>query len=503
MRLAATAKRAASLLLALLLLCNLAPSAGAQGDDISGHWAEEVLRKWIALGWLTGDGDGSYRPNDSISRAEYITMVNRMKHYREVDESLLEGYSDIRPDKWYYLEVGKALTADYLVGDSETTLSLEQPILRQEAFAMMARFERLELEDADPAVLRHAQDGSVVDSWAERYVTAAVSAGLVAGDAGYLYPLNRITRAETVALLDRVHSGTRVFSFPGSFGPQTGAEPAVLQTVLVTAPDVTLRNTIVQQRIEVTTQQPGSLSLHNLRVFGPVWCNSRLEEVLISGCELQELELNSPRAEIVIDGGNHIATLLLSGEHSELILGGDTKVVQMTAAAICELQLDAGVGIEMLSLHSAAEVKGGGAAGHTYVMANGVVFDQLPPNLSTADQVVVKTVAEQRDYGTLLLPEPDEEDQEEESTSEPYRAPRSISLDQNVVKMLPNESRLLVKHISPDNATDQRVEWHSSNEAVAKVSPGGKVTAVAPGTAVITATCTDGGQSDRCTVTVE
>jgi uncharacterized protein YjdB len=56
--------------------------------------------------------------------------------------------------------------------------------------------------------------------------------------------------------------------------------------------------------------------------------------------------------------------------------------------------------------------------------------------------------------------------------------------------------------VAPDNATDKSVSWSSSNTTVASVSRTGVVTAVGTGTAVITATSTDGGLSATCTITV-
>ena len=61
----------------------------------------------------------------------------------------------------------------------------------------------------------------------------------------------------------------------------------------------------------------------------------------------------------------------------------------------------------------------------------------------------------------------------------------------------------LTATIAPDNATDKAITWSSDKEAVATVDANGLVTAVAVGTAIITATAKDGsGVTDKCTVTV-
>lgn len=63
-------------------------------------------------------------------------------------------------------------------------------------------------------------------------------------------------------------------------------------------------------------------------------------------------------------------------------------------------------------------------------------------------------------------------------------------------------SKKLEYNITPDDATDKSVTWNSSNEQVCTVSSTGLVTAVGPGTAVVTVTTVDGGHTASCTVKV-
>lgn len=78
-----------------------------------------------------------------------------------------------------------------------------------------------------------------------------------------------------------------------------------------------------------------------------------------------------------------------------------------------------------------------------------------------------------------------------------------VSLDQSALTLTEEETATLTATITPDNATNKAVMWSSDNESVATVVDG-IVTAVAPGTATITATAADGsGKTAACTVTVE
>ena len=76
-----------------------------------------------------------------------------------------------------------------------------------------------------------------------------------------------------------------------------------------------------------------------------------------------------------------------------------------------------------------------------------------------------------------------------------------VTLDKNTLALFPGENDALTATVAPENATDKTVTWSSDNEKVATVN-GGTVTAVAPGTANITATTTDGGFTATCAVTV-
>lgn len=76
-----------------------------------------------------------------------------------------------------------------------------------------------------------------------------------------------------------------------------------------------------------------------------------------------------------------------------------------------------------------------------------------------------------------------------------------ISLDKNVLNLMPNQSEKLTVTIIPENAVDQKLTWKSSNPEVASVDNAGNVTALTLGTTMITVT-TSNGHTAECTVTV-
>lgn len=88
------------------------PSGGGSFTDISGCWAEAEIKCAAALGWIEGYPDGTFRPANHITRAEAITLINRMLGRLPGDENdLLDGmkvWPDNQPGAWYYLAVQEA-----------------------------------------------------------------------------------------------------------------------------------------------------------------------------------------------------------------------------------------------------------------------------------------------------------------------------------------------------------------------------------------------------------
>ena len=89
-------------------------------------------------------------------------------------------------------------------------------------------------------------------------------------------------------------------------------------------------------------------------------------------------------------------------------------------------------------------------------------------------------------------------------TVEPRPIPVSgISLDKSSLELVEDEEASLIATIAPADASNKSFSWSSSNSQVATVDDGGKVKAIAPGTATITATTADGGKTATCVVSVK
>ena len=107
-------------------------SSGEQTfTDIKGHWAEKYIQRAAELGWIKGFEDGTFRPDTYITRAQAMTMINRVLNRIPEDESdLLPGmnvWPDCNPGDWFYLAIQEATNShdfEHKAGNYETWTKL-------------------------------------------------------------------------------------------------------------------------------------------------------------------------------------------------------------------------------------------------------------------------------------------------------------------------------------------------------------------------------------------
>lgn len=90
-------------------------------SDISGHWAENEILRAVKAGWIKGYEDGTFRPDTLITRAEAVTLINRMLNRETTKEHMLGEmtvWSDNAEGEWYYEAIQEATNShNYNKGD--------------------------------------------------------------------------------------------------------------------------------------------------------------------------------------------------------------------------------------------------------------------------------------------------------------------------------------------------------------------------------------------------
>ncbi|QJD87768.1 S-layer homology domain-containing protein [Cohnella herbarum] len=245
-------KRSATLSLSLLLIITIVLSSatafGAASSDIGGHWAERQLSEWKAKGYLKGYPDGTMKPNEEVTRAEFVTLVNRSFGLTEATPLT---YKDVTSFGWLSAEIGKAVKAGYIGGYSDNSFRPHNKLNRQEAAKAISSLLKLDTSTVSLSKLDDFKDKKSIASTSKAAVAAVVAKGLMKGFVdGTFRPEGNITRAEAVVLLNRalsVHgtsNTTSVYDKAGIYGPDKGNSTINGDVVIVTS-GVILRNTTI------------------------------------------------------------------------------------------------------------------------------------------------------------------------------------------------------------------------------------------------------------------
>lgn len=170
-------------------------------NDIKTHWAKDNIMDFVNKGYIDGyKEDNTFRPNNDITRAEFVKLVNRTFGYTEKGE---ENFNDVSPSHWYYDEVRIAMKAGYINGKSATIFDPNAQITRQEVAKIATTIKNNKDEDLDR--ISTFVDGNQVDEWAKPYVEGAIEAGYIQGLLeNKISPKGKTTRAEAVVILSRM-----------------------------------------------------------------------------------------------------------------------------------------------------------------------------------------------------------------------------------------------------------------------------------------------------------
>lgn len=169
-------------------------------NDTEGHWAEETINSFTNQGYINGYEDNTFRPNASMTRAEFVKVVNIVFGFNEKGTVT---FNDVKSSDWFYDEIAIAQKAGYINGKSETTFAPQDKITRQEVAVILTNIKNN--KDTNYDKINQFTDGYKTSEWAKSSVEGAIEAGYLSGDdKGLLNPTSNITRAEVVTMLSRV-----------------------------------------------------------------------------------------------------------------------------------------------------------------------------------------------------------------------------------------------------------------------------------------------------------
>ncbi|MDG0811295.1 S-layer homology domain-containing protein [Cohnella rhizosphaerae] len=162
-------------------------AGGAQTDaftDIAGHWAEAGIKQAAAAGIVSGYPNGAFKPNGSVTRAEFAVMLmNALKPQDGEAEQQLTFSDNAKIGEWARKALAQAVYAGIMKGADDNTLRPDALVTRAEMATMIARALG---RSAEATAATGFADDSRIPDWAKGAVTAMKELGIVNGKGGGL-----------------------------------------------------------------------------------------------------------------------------------------------------------------------------------------------------------------------------------------------------------------------------------------------------------------------------
>ncbi|PKM94564.1 MAG: hypothetical protein CVU84_10900 [Firmicutes bacterium HGW-Firmicutes-1] len=187
-----------ALVLCLLMLFSMITAFGAtKSNDYISHWANKTIESALTSGIATGYTDGSFKPDNAITRAEFFQLVNNQFAFSVVSGTT---FTDVASDTWYANVVSKANAAGYISGYPDGSIHPQNNITRQEVAVIISSLKSL---TAASNILSFSDQLSI-DSWSKQAIIAVSEAKIMIGyPDGSFRSEALITRAEALLTITR------------------------------------------------------------------------------------------------------------------------------------------------------------------------------------------------------------------------------------------------------------------------------------------------------------
>ncbi len=397
------------------MLLTASPMALA-ADDLSNHWAKQYITYLSELEVMKPSADGSYKPAQTVTRAEFMRYLNRAFNFTEKAQI---SFSDVpQTDStgaqgWYYEPIQVAVAHGYITGVGNNKMDPFGNITREQAATIIGRLHKVAPESNTASIT--FKDKAQISSWSEGYIAEAVEAGYLVGYTdGTFKPKNTITRAEFAKIL---------YNYMGTSMDKSGVSYTAanlrgdVKNATISAGS-TLSNTEIKGDLYITE---GALSeavtLTNVTVDGKIIVSGGA--VTLDGVTAPKLVVSSPLAhtlDIVTTGKTNIGKTevqtscsldeqsldVSAGGFSDVAITGDKKPTvaldgslwSLTASGAAAVTTTSRSAINTLTANAATTVTGTGSVQKAVLNVSGCSLSMQPASLVLASGVTATVAGE-------------------------------------------------------------------------------------------------------------
>jgi len=166
-------------------------------SDISGHWSKDYIISLSKKGYISGYPDKTFRPDNSVTRAEMVKLVCNMLKLKEKESTV---FDDVRTGDWFCGCVGAASETGIVNGDGKSFFP-NATVTRQDAAVIIMRM--LKYCGKELSGSKSFSDSGMISDYAQSGVSSLAANGIINGENGCFNPTRPVTRGELAALIER------------------------------------------------------------------------------------------------------------------------------------------------------------------------------------------------------------------------------------------------------------------------------------------------------------
>lgn len=415
-----TRKAIAIMITMMMIFSSVGFAFANDGSDIKNHWAEKEIKEWMSNNLINGYPDGTFKPNKNITRAEFMSLVNKAFGYTKTSNIT---YLDVPSNSWYAEVVAIAKGAGYIGGYPDGTMKPNSPITRQEASTIIMKIKGL---SEDVKGISKFKDEDSIPNWSKGAIGAVASDGIMGGyPDGTFKAESPIKRAEAVVALNNAldTQETIVYDKEGTYGKEKETTN-IIGNVIIKSKNIVLQNTIIEGNLLLDKKiGDGDITLDDVIVKGDTDIQGGGENSIhINDSTLSDVRIDKEdeKIRVVIKGKTTIGKVILESgaklEEDDLTEDGFEEII-ITKYAKDKIVLDGkfknvivkskditietlrGSVVKSMILEESAKITGSGTIEKAEVNASGVSFEKKPKDIETKEGVREPRIRRKRSSG--------------------------------------------------------------------------------------------------------
>ncbi|MDZ8088705.1 MAG: S-layer homology domain-containing protein [Nostoc sp. DedQUE12b] len=170
-------------------------------DVSSNYWAAQFIQQLSQRGVIAGFPDGSFRPEEPVTRAQFAAMVN--KAFQKAQQRQPISFADVPSNYWASSAIQQAYTIGFLSGYPGNRFEPNQAIPRQQVLVSLANGLEYSPSGNTESTLQYFNDASNIASYARSPIAAATEKQIVVNypNVNFLNPTATATRAQVAAFI--------------------------------------------------------------------------------------------------------------------------------------------------------------------------------------------------------------------------------------------------------------------------------------------------------------